>query len=131
MRSAHLVELGLPLGAQFLVLEDDADDLGAMIGRSGEMVPRMMFCSCAGDDIGLGGVPGDGDGDADALAVEAEILAAPRRRPCDFGHRGDDLAGAIGVFLEAIAEAEIGEVDEREGAGAREARGHLVPLRVA
>ena len=30
---AHLVELGLPLAAQLLVLEDHAHDLGAMVGR--------------------------------------------------------------------------------------------------
>ena len=35
MRSRIIRELGLPLGAQLLVLEDDADDFGAVVGRSG------------------------------------------------------------------------------------------------
>ena len=39
----HFLELGGPLGAQLLVLEDDADDLGAMVRRL-QIVPRMTFC---------------------------------------------------------------------------------------
>ena len=41
----------------------------------------------------------------------------------------DHLAGAIGVLVDAVAETEIGEVDQREGAGALEARDDRVPLR--
>ena len=82
-----------------------------------------------GDHVGTVGIPGDRDGDAGALTVEAEIL---RRREGDhrLGHRRDDLAHPVGIGLEAVTEAEIGEIDQREGAGALQARDHLVPLRI-
>ena len=85
---AHGVELGLPLGAQFLVLEDDADDLGAMVGRLRDGAADDVL-HLARHDVGGGRIPGDGDGNAGALAIEAEILA---RREGDHAFRAPRTA---------------------------------------
>ena len=63
-----------------------------------------------------------------ALAVEPEVLGTRRgdhqlRQP-----RGEQPRGG-GVFLEPVAEALIGEVDERHRALVLDQRRHLVPLR--
>src|SRR5690606_35211659 len=72
---AHLVELGLPFGAQFGILEDGADDFGAMIGRlaigATDDVEQLRL-----GDVGLSRVAGDEDGGADALRSERWRMAA-------------------------------------------------------
>src|SRR5690606_26620626 len=47
-----------------------------------------------------------------------------------FWNRGNDLAGAIAILLDSVAETEIGKVDEGQRASAGERGGNLIPLLV-
>src|SRR5690606_24973333 len=119
-------EFRLPFGTQRRIVEDDLDDLGTMVRGLADRSPDDAL-HLARDDFRLRGIAADCDGDAGAFAIEPEVL---RGREADhrLRHGGDDLADAIGVLLEAVAEAEIGEVDEGESAGALKAGGNRVPL---
>src|SRR5690606_1306757 len=65
---------------------------------------------------------------AHAVAVETEVLVA-RISDQGLGYRREYGARAIGVFVQTVAQALIGKVDDRQYRLARQKRGDLVPLR--
>ena len=64
---------------------------------------------------------------ADAVAILAEVLVAGIGDE-GFGHRSKHGAHSGGVFLEPLAEALIGAIDDREGAAAGKGIGNRGPV---
>src|SRR5262249_6256579 len=62
-----------------------------------------------------------------ALPVKAEVLRA-RSRHQGFRHLRNERTRACGVFVESVAEALIGEIEERHEAQAGAKVGNLLPL---
>ncbi len=78
-------------------------------------------------DIRFRRVAGDHEGHADTVAIDREILGAACRHQ-HLGNRVGDEAQAGRIFLEAVAEALIGHVDERRQAALGEHRRYRAPL---
>ncbi len=97
-----------------------------MVGRHRPHRPRRDHQPVAGAVGGIRAAGLDPDA-ADAVAIEAEIL---RTRHTDDGlrHAVDQAAQAGGVFVEAVAQALVGDVDQGQQAFAGDQRGDVTPL---
>ena len=123
---AHLVELFVPQGGELVGVEDGGHD-GAAVGRRVGVVLARGDRQLRAHVFHVVGVLGDGDEAAGAFAIDAEVLRAGL---------GDDhlvervrqQAHAIGVFVEAVAEALVGEVHERQQLAFLDHGQHLLPL---
>ncbi len=124
--SAHLVELGLPVGAQLRILENDMDERRAMVGRHRPHGARQLEEVAVGD-LRRPRARGLDEEIADPLAIDPEILVAALRDQRLLG-RLDHHPGARRIRLEPVAEALISEVDEGNEAAPDDQLGQRPPL---
>ncbi|EAZ59275.1 conserved hypothetical protein [Pseudomonas aeruginosa 2192] len=123
---AHLAQFLLPEGPQFRAVEHGGDDAGA-VGRWVRIVGAdhsLHLGQHAGRFIAAFGYDREG---ADAFAIEREGFGEragneeAQARLGEQAHRG-------GVFLDAVAEALVGDVEERHVALGLEHVQHLFPV---
>ncbi len=112
IRLAHRAELRLPAGPKLRVREDRPHDVRA-VGRRVRVVDPDRDLDVALDRRSVGRGSGDHEHRPDALRVQRERLRE-RRRDEQLDTRPDELEQAGGILAQPVAEALVGEVDERQ-----------------
>ena len=122
----HLFQLGCPIGAQGVVVQDHRHQARAVIRREREVLPveegqrALVQRLCAA-------VLANRHQKAGAFAVDAEILGAACRDQA-FGRLGSHHAHTRCVFFQTVAKALVGNVDHRDQTARVQKVDHLLPL---